>query len=191
MAQKESEQGEWIFDSGCTEYITHLSNALTNNKDTPFENLVIIPNGDSIPVKGKGECILPGGKKINGVLYIQDFKCNLLSVNRLCNDLQCFISFFLNFCVMLGLRKRNLIGIGRYKGGLYKMNMTRERRAMATTIDTWHKRLGHASKGKLARVDFIRTSINNLDSLCDPYARAKHTRLPFLLVLLKQKLLLN
>nr|GEX71214.1 integrase, catalytic core [Tanacetum cinerariifolium] len=83
MAQNESEQGEWIFDSGCTEYITHLSNALTNNKDTPFENPVIIPNGDSIPVKGKGECILPGGKKINGVLYILDFKCNLLSVNRL------------------------------------------------------------------------------------------------------------
>nr|GEV74368.1 Gag-pre-integrase domain, Gag-polypeptide of LTR copia-type [Tanacetum cinerariifolium] len=80
MAQKESEQGEWIFDSGCTEYITHLSNALTNNKDTPFENLC---------------------------------------------------------CVMLGLRKRNLIGMGRCKGGLYKMKMTRERRAMATTIETW------------------------------------------------------
>nr|GEY08880.1 hypothetical protein [Tanacetum cinerariifolium] len=124
MAQKESEQGEWIFDSGCIEYITHLSNALTNNKDTPFENPVIITNGDSIPVKGKGECILPGGKKINGVLYIPDFKCNLLS-------------------------KRNLIGIGRCKGGLYKMKMTQERRAMATTIETWHKRLGHASKGKL------------------------------------------
>nr|GFB75037.1 hypothetical protein [Tanacetum cinerariifolium] len=106
MAQKESEQGEWIFDSGCTEYITHLSNALTNNKDTPFENPVIIPNGDSIPVKGKGECILPGGKKING-----------------------------------GLQKRNLIGIERCQGGLYKMKMTREKRAMATTIETWHKRL--------------------------------------------------
>nr|GEY40617.1 hypothetical protein [Tanacetum cinerariifolium] len=105
---------------------------------------------DSIPVKGKGECILPGGKKINGVLYIPDFKCNLLSVNRLCNDLQCFISFFPNFWVMLGLRKRNLIGMGRCQGGLYKMKMTRERKAMATTIKTWHKRLGHESKGKLA-----------------------------------------
>nr|GEX72074.1 retrovirus-related Pol polyprotein from transposon TNT 1-94 [Tanacetum cinerariifolium] len=59
------------------------------------------------------------------------------------------------------------------------MKMTPERRAMATTIDTWHKRLGHASKGKLARVDFLRTSINNLDSFCDPCARAKHMRLPF------------
>nr|GFC45020.1 retrovirus-related Pol polyprotein from transposon TNT 1-94 [Tanacetum cinerariifolium] len=50
---------------------------------------------------------------------------------------------------------------------------------MATTIETWHKRLGHASKGKLARVDFLRTSINNLDSSCNSCARAKHTRLPF------------
>nr|GFA05373.1 integrase, catalytic core [Tanacetum cinerariifolium] len=85
------------------------------------------------------------------------------------------------------LEKRNFIGIGRCKGGLYKMKMTRERSAMATTIETWHKRLGHASKGKLARVDFLITSINNLDSFCDPCARAKHTRLPFPTSLIKNK----
>nr|GEW44038.1 probable polygalacturonase At3g15720 [Tanacetum cinerariifolium] len=73
----------------------------------------------------------PRGKKIDGVLYIPDFKCNFLS----------------------GLRKMNLIGMGRCQGGLYKMKMTRERRAMATTIETWHKRLGHASKGKLRMHD--------------------------------------
>nr|GFA67669.1 putative ribonuclease H-like domain-containing protein [Tanacetum cinerariifolium] len=77
--------------------------------------------------------------------------------------------------------------MGRCKGGMYKMKMTRERRAMATTIETWHKRLGHASKGKLARVDFLRTSINNLDSFCDPCARAKHTRLHFPTSFIKTK----
>nr|GFD01667.1 hypothetical protein [Tanacetum cinerariifolium] len=63
MAQKESEQGEWIFDSGCTEYITHLSNTLTNNKDTPFDNPVIIPNGDSIPLKEKENASSQGERK--------------------------------------------------------------------------------------------------------------------------------
>ncbi|GJZ92168.1 LTR copia-type gag-polypeptide [Tanacetum coccineum] len=54
MAHKEDEEGEWIFDSGCTEYITYLFNILVNKKATYFEAPVVIPNGDSIPVKGKG-----------------------------------------------------------------------------------------------------------------------------------------
>ncbi|GJT03133.1 hypothetical protein Tco_0824302 [Tanacetum coccineum] len=55
MAHKEDEEGEWIFDSGCTEYITYLSNILVNKKATHFEAPVVIPNEDSIPVKGKGD----------------------------------------------------------------------------------------------------------------------------------------
>ncbi|PWA58999.1 GAG-pre-integrase domain, Gag-polypeptide of LTR copia-type [Artemisia annua] len=59
---------------------------------THFETPVVIPNGDSIPVKGKGDYVLLGGIKVNGVLYVPDFKCNLLSVSRLTRDLQCSIS---------------------------------------------------------------------------------------------------
>ncbi|GKB71520.1 hypothetical protein Tco_0932932 [Tanacetum coccineum] len=126
MAHKEDEEGEWIFDSGCTEYITYLSGILVNKKTTHFEAPVVIPNGDSIPVKGKGNYILPGGTKVNGVLYVPDFKCNLLS---------------------------NLIGAGRYEEGLYRMKMVQGRRAMATTVETWYKRLGQASKGKLGQIN--------------------------------------
>ncbi|GJY08604.1 putative reverse transcriptase, RNA-dependent DNA polymerase, LTR copia-type gag-polypeptide [Tanacetum coccineum] len=50
-----------------------------------------------------------------------------------------------------GLQMRNLIGAGRCEGGLYRMKMVQGRRAIATTVETWHKRLGHASKGKLAK----------------------------------------
>ncbi|GKB63927.1 hypothetical protein Tco_0920113 [Tanacetum coccineum] len=95
MAHKEDEEGEWIFDSGCTEYIIYLSDILVNNKATHFEAPVVIPDGDSVPVKRKEEYILPGGTKVNGVLYVPDFKCNLLFVSRLSRDLQFCISFFL------------------------------------------------------------------------------------------------
>ncbi|GJZ04853.1 putative RNA-directed DNA polymerase [Tanacetum coccineum] len=78
MAHKEDEEGEWIFDSGCTEYITYLSDILVNKKTTHFEAPVVIPNGDSIPVKGKEDYILPGGTKVNGVLFVLISNCNLL-----------------------------------------------------------------------------------------------------------------
>ncbi|GJW42523.1 hypothetical protein Tco_0071322 [Tanacetum coccineum] len=78
---------------------------------TYFEAPVVIPNGDSIPVKGKWDYVLPGGTKVNGVLYVPEFKCNLLS-------------------------NRNLIGAGRCRGGLYQIKMIQGRKAMATTIET-------------------------------------------------------
>nr|GEX60349.1 hypothetical protein [Tanacetum cinerariifolium] len=65
MAHKKDEEGEWIFDSGCTEYITYLSDIFVNKKATHFEAPVVIPNGDSIPVKGKGDYILLGEQKNN------------------------------------------------------------------------------------------------------------------------------
>nr|KAJ0191274.1 hypothetical protein LSAT_V11C800417980 [Lactuca sativa] len=77
MTYKEDEEGEWILDSGCTECITYLSNILVNKEDTHSEDSVVILNGDSIPVKGKWDYILPGVTKVNGVLYIPKFKWSI------------------------------------------------------------------------------------------------------------------
>uniref|UniRef100_A0A251TBB6 Putative ribonuclease H-like domain, Reverse transcriptase, RNA-dependent DNA polymerase n=1 Tax=Helianthus annuus TaxID=4232 RepID=A0A251TBB6_HELAN len=66
--------------------------------------------------------------------------------------LQCSVTFFPDFCVIQGLRSRNLIGAGKCKGGLYRMGMFQEgRKAMAVTVERWHKRLGHTSQEKLAK----------------------------------------
>lgn len=52
MTERKNES-DWIVDSGCTEHITFLTNLLEYKKRTPFEEPVVIPNGDSIPVEGK------------------------------------------------------------------------------------------------------------------------------------------
>lgn len=180
MAGKSSNEEDWVIDSGCTEHIAYIPSLLKNKTNTPFESPVVIPNGDSIPVKGKGESILPGGVKLDGVLCVPDFKCNLLSVSRMTKDLQCAITFFPDFCVMQALYKKNLIGAGRREGGLYRMRSNKDRRAMSTTTRTWHKRLGHASKGKLSNVDFLKSSsIEFCNKTCDSCARAKLIRNPF------------
>nr|GEW60625.1 retrovirus-related Pol polyprotein from transposon TNT 1-94 [Tanacetum cinerariifolium] len=144
----------WVVDSGCTEYITHKSNLLDNKKGASNEAPVVIPNGHAIPIEGKGDFILPGGAKINGVLHIPNFKHNLYSVSRIRNDLQC---------------------------GLYLMDMFEKgRRAMMTTTDTWHQRLGHASRDKLSNVNFLKNNSSKLSNVfCDSCAKAKHVRNPF------------
>ncbi|KAJ0743004.1 hypothetical protein HanPI659440_Chr10g0370651 [Helianthus annuus] len=151
--------GKWVVDSGATENITCNDSMLLNKTKKNYEAPVVIPNGDAIAVRGRGEFTLPNGMKIKDVLHVPEFKCNLLSVNKLTRDLKCAITFFPDFFIMQDLSIRTLIGVGDCENGLYKMGMTGEqRRAMATTVDTWHNRLGHASNSKLTHVDFLKNA---------------------------------
>lgn len=127
---------DWVVDTGATDHITHqshlLDKLLINNNERP----VTVPNGESIPVKGKGEITFKGGINIKGVLFVPNFKCNLLSVRKLSKDLYCAVTFFPDFFVIQDLKMRNLIGAGDCHGGLYWMKgIKEERKAMAVTID--------------------------------------------------------
>ncbi|XP_076916331.1 uncharacterized protein LOC143575998 [Bidens hawaiensis] len=155
MSGRKNNDADWVVDFGSTKHITHNSDILKNIFQNRFEAPVVIPNGDVIPVKGRGECTLIGGAKIKNVLHIPKLTCNLLSVSRLTNDLQSAITFFPDFCVMQKLNTRNLIGTGECRRGLYRMRLIdNKRKAMMTSGDTWHKRLGHASVDKLTHIDF-------------------------------------
>ncbi|KAJ0924954.1 putative RNA-directed DNA polymerase [Helianthus annuus] len=117
---------------------------------------------------------------IKNVLYVPEFECNLLSVSKITNDLQCAMTFFPNFCVMQDIRSRELIGAGECFKGLYKMAMMgTERQAMMASVNTWHKRLGHASNSKLSHVGFIKNASLKSKGVCDSCMKAKFSRLPF------------
>ncbi|XP_021995106.1 uncharacterized protein LOC110892024 [Helianthus annuus] len=136
MGARLGDDGNWIVDSGCTEYISYLLNLFHGNLKTTHELPVRIPNGDSIPVKRKGSSTLPNGTEIRDVLYVPDFTCNLLSVSRLTRDLHCTLTFFPNFFVMQDLNSKKLIEMGKCQHGLYRMKMAeRERKAMSASVE--------------------------------------------------------
>ncbi|GJR14948.1 putative RNA-directed DNA polymerase [Tanacetum coccineum] len=122
-----------------------------------YEQPVTIPNGEAVPVEGRGECALPSGAIIKDVLHVPKFKCNLLSVSRLSKELQCAVTFFPEFCIMQDLYSRTLIGAGDCEDGLYKMGMfENNRHAMMTTqTDPCGFLLEHnGSKLSICLVDF-------------------------------------
>ncbi|GJX56836.1 uncharacterized mitochondrial protein-like protein [Tanacetum coccineum] len=134
LAGNIDKEGKWIFDSGTTEHITHNDSLLKNKRKRGYEQPVTIPNGEAVPVEGRGECALPSGAIIKDVLHVPKFKCNLLSVSRLSKELQCAVTFFPEFCIMQDLYSRTLIGAGDCEDGLYKMGMfENNRHAMMTT----------------------------------------------------------
>ncbi|GJU02225.1 putative RNA-directed DNA polymerase [Tanacetum coccineum] len=134
LAGNIDKEGKWIFDLGTTEHITHNDSLLKNKRKRGYEQPVTIPNGEAVPVEGRGECALPSGAIIKDVLHVPKFKCNLLSVSRLSKELQCAVTFFPEFCIMQDLYSRTLIGAGDCEDGLYKMGMfENNRHAMMTT----------------------------------------------------------
>ncbi|KAI3785071.1 hypothetical protein L1987_44183 [Smallanthus sonchifolius] len=124
---------EWLVDSGATEHITHRGDFLENKVSSLTEAPVTIPNGDTIPVTGKGEHTLQGGVKIKDVLHVPGFNCNLLSVRKLTKDLNCAITFFPDFFVMQDLVTRKFIGAGNCIGGMGAMKG--ERKALMASFD--------------------------------------------------------
>ncbi|XP_076904346.1 uncharacterized protein LOC143559751 [Bidens hawaiensis] len=180
MAGNVDRERKWIIDSGATEHFTYDDSILKNITTRNFKGPVTIPNGASIPVEGRGDCTLSNGMTIKNVLHVPDFKCNLLTVSKISNDLQCVVTFFPSFCVMQDLHSKALIGAGECLKGLYKIGtMGKERQAMMTTVNTWHKRLGHASISKLNDVSFIKGVSLNSKGVCDACVKAKFARLPF------------
>ncbi|GKA31226.1 putative RNA-directed DNA polymerase [Tanacetum coccineum] len=59
------------------------------------------------------------------------------------------------------------------------MEMVKKRHALATSVSTWHKRLGHPSNLKLQHLDFFKGTPLNSKVFCDSCMKAKFSRLPF------------
>ncbi|MFS7948515.1 putative RNA-directed DNA polymerase [Helianthus anomalus] len=186
MAGNFNEEGDWIVDTGATEYMTHIREALENLSIHENEVPVTIPNGDYVPVKGRGELSLKGGIRIKNVPFIPNFKCNLLSVSRLTKDLHCAITFFPDFFVIQDLSTRNWIGTGKCRDGLYRMGSVQSPKAMvAVSANQWHRRLGHPSSVKMSHIGSLVNFSGSKNDFCDSCVRAKMTRLPFRLSSIK------
>lgn len=75
MAGKVEVDDAWIVDSGEIEHITRNKELLENIISGFLETLVTIPSGETIPMDGKGNCVLKNNIKINKVLHIPKFNC--------------------------------------------------------------------------------------------------------------------
>lgn len=183
MAGKIVYNRPWIIDSGATDHITCSRELIEEEKGAGNQLPVQIPNGQNLAVKSIGKANLPNGLRINKVLYIPDFKCNLLSVSKLTKENNCVIMFFERGCLIQDSCTRSLIGVGRLCDGLYILDFVGSRQVCLAhqqiEPEVWHQRLGHAPAEKIKQVDLISSSDDKEFGHCDSCLRAKQTMLPF------------
>lgn len=120
-SRSQSHSPGWIIDTGATNHVMADLSLLKNQSISKVENpkKVHLPNGDKALVTHLGSSTLDGKNTVSGVFYIPQFKFNLLSVAKLTKELNCFASFFPDFCLFQELFSGKVKMIGKEDGGLY------------------------------------------------------------------------
>ena len=131
---------------------------------------------------------------LENVLFIPDFKYNLLSVSKITRELNCFVSFYPGFCLFQDLTSGTLKGIGKESDGLYiifspphyvhsnistgeihRVNVAQKRQE---DILLWHRRLAHPFCVSMKHL--LCYKLNECKSIdCAVFPLAKHTRISF------------
>lgn len=91
----------WIIDTGSTNHMAHNLNPLSNIRklSKSNKNTVQLPNGEQVTISHTGDLSLFKDKSVHHVLYIPDFKFNLMSVSKVIKELGCLVAFFPDFCI--------------------------------------------------------------------------------------------
>lgn len=82
---------------------------------------VNLPNSTNVKATHTGSVALFPDLVIHNVLYVSSFKINLLSVHKLCVQLQCLIIFSSYGCMLQGPSVKRPPDLGDVRNGLYQL----------------------------------------------------------------------
>ncbi|KAK0581916.1 hypothetical protein LWI29_019529 [Acer saccharum] len=111
----------WIIDSGATSHICSTYSVFSSLK--PITNsFVTLPNHTKIPVFFIGTVQISPSLLLTDVLFVPQFKFNLLSVSALTSSSQLSVSFFTDSCVVQDINSMRMIGKGKKLESLYVLD---------------------------------------------------------------------
>lgn len=179
---------EWIIDSGASAHMTPCE-SLLKNRSMPSVKEVTVANNEKLSINCVGDIEQKIGKSgkvgsitLKDVQYIPGICVNLLSVSKIVqHDKE--VIFNKHGCKILDSDK-NIVATGSLVNNMFKLDIVPEPKEFVclTKIDDfklWHKRLGHASFGKMsALLDFKNIKKVN-DLKCVVCIKGKQAKLPF------------
>ncbi|XP_056689150.1 uncharacterized protein [Spinacia oleracea] len=89
---------------------------LERSRNEPKINL---PTGHTSSISHCGKVKLENGLNLDNVLYVPEFKHNLLSVQKLATNAQYKVHFHSNFCVIQDINLDRIRRVGKAENGLY------------------------------------------------------------------------
>ncbi|RDX99827.1 hypothetical protein CR513_17069, partial [Mucuna pruriens] len=104
----------WILDSRVTDHMTPFPPYFTSYLKVSKNQLIIVANGDHIPIVGSGIVQLQSSLSLHNVLHVPKLANNLISIHRLIQDWNCS-----------KLTTRRTIGVAKGQGELYYLQHTK------------------------------------------------------------------
>ncbi|KAL2926280.1 Retrovirus-related Pol polyprotein from transposon RE2 [Bienertia sinuspersici] len=184
----------WLLDSGATDHICCDLNSFSSYFpcSKPYHS-IMIPNGKRVFITHKVSVVLNDDIQIDNVLFVPEFKFNLISVHKLCQEMKCQLLFTSDKC-FLQHHQGTTIQLGNLDASLYAVGsqslVSKPAAAQSTcnkscfssvsNLQLWHVRLGHLpfSMLKLVAPDcLVRADTQNF--ICQVCPVAKQTRCSF------------
>ena len=162
--------GSWIIDTGASDHMTFDLNLFSNAKSLPTPISITPPDGTLKPVTTIGDIPLSSTLKLQNVLYVPDFKYNLLSVEKFLTDNHYCSIFYPSYCVFQDLSTKQIMAVGQKAGGLYTLALPSKANILhispsfsvttscnnstcnSATLDVLHARLGDTSVSKMQHI---------------------------------------
>ena len=192
-----STENIWIIDSGATDHMTPHSSSFSSYTTLSGKPYITVANGSTTPINGRGNIHLQPSFPLKNVLHVPKLSNNLLSIQKITQDLNCAVVFFPSHCVFQDLATGKTIGIAKEQGGLYYLQHEESKKGARLQAHTsnlqqgreswsssqiWlqHRRLGHppfSTLKSLFPVLFTKVSAESFH--CDVCQFAKHHRTTF------------
>ena len=102
------------------------SNIFVDMDVLPKPISITLPDGSSKTVTLVGNVMLDDNIKLKRVLYVPEFKFNLLSVTRLLTDQRLCIHIYPAECIFQDLFTNQIVVVAHEHGGLYKLQSSQE-----------------------------------------------------------------
>lgn len=188
---------EWFLDSGATDHISpHLSDFTSYKAVADVDNSITISDGSQISVKHIGTVILNDKITLTNVLHVPTFQYRLLSVYRLCQNMNSNIIFSPTQCHLQDpLLKKPPLLLGEINTGLYAVPqqhvstspgvtqffmLPAANLSVSTDSKLWHLHMGHMpfSQLKLLQPSCV-IKDTNANIICQICPLAKQSRNSF------------
>ncbi|XP_039121731.1 uncharacterized protein LOC120258408 [Dioscorea cayenensis subsp. rotundata] len=191
---------EWIVDTGASNHMSPHLSLFHSIQLLPHPIPIKLPDATTKLVRYIGHIFLQPNLVLTNVLYVPDFKFNLLSVGQMLKTSNFTALFLPNKCVFQDPSNASIIAEGIWSNGLYKFKSLAKTSPVSASVDAnkssgvvfsenlalhsqldlhiLHSRIGHSSVSKLIHLDHCKQLVHK-DFFCDVCSLAKHHRLPF------------
>ena len=125
---------------------------------------VTLPNQTCIPVSFSGDVRLGSNLVLKDVLFVPQFKFNLISISSLTTTSRLIVDFFPEHFIIQEPNSKKMIGRGKKLEGLYVLDASNMNEGLLNkayvnkvSVHVWHNRLGHLSD---KRLDVLKNQLN-------------------------------